>query len=81
MAISGSNHYMEDARWEVERFLDGQDISRELLSEELIDDMAFHYYKNYYYYEMDDNYALFAAVSGVLKENNIVFDGLEEWIP
>ena len=47
----------------------------------LIDDMAYHYYKNYYYYEMDNEFALRAAVSVVLAENNITVDGFEMWIP
>lgn len=37
--------------------------------------------KNYYYYEMDNEYALRAAVSVVLNENNITIDGFEMWIP
>ena len=37
--------------------------------------------KNYYYYEMDNEFALRAAVSVVLEENNITIDGFEMWIP
>ena len=79
--VTNRNAYMEDARWKIERYLDRQSISRELLSEELIDDMAYQYYKNYCYYDMDEEYALQAAVSVVLKENDIVIDGFEVWIP
>ncbi len=43
--------------------------------------MAYQYYKNYYSYEMDNEFALRAAVSEVLRKNNIVVDGFEEWIP
>ena len=81
METHNSNPYMEDARWEVERYLDRQNIPQTLLNDSLIDDMAYHYYKNYYYYNMDDEYALLAAVSVVLKENDISVDGFEEWIP
>lgn len=56
--VTNRNAYMEDARWEIERYLDRQSISRELLSEELIDAMAYQYYKNYCYYDMDEEYAL-----------------------
>lgn len=73
--------YMEESLWEVEHFLAQENINREQLNETLIDDMAYHYYKNYYYYEMDNEFALRAAVSVVLAENNITIDGFEMWIP
>lgn len=81
MDTCDSDHYMEDARWEVERYLNSQNIPQNLLNDNLIDDMAYHYYKNYYFYNMDDEYALLAAVSVVLMENEISIDGFEEWIP
>jgi hypothetical protein len=65
----------------VEHFLAQENINRDQLNETLIDDMAYHYYKNYYYYEMDNEFALRAAVSVVLAENNITVDGFEMWIP
>ena len=73
--------YMDESLWEVEHFLARENINRNLLDETLIDDMAYHYYKNYYYYEMDNEFALRAAVSVVLEENNITIDGFEMWIP
>ena len=73
--------YMEESLWEVEHFLAQENINRKQLNETLIDDMAYHYYKNYYYYEMDNEFALRAAVSVVLAENNITIDGFEMWIP
>ena len=73
--------YMEESLWEVEHFLAQENINRDQLNETLIDDMAYHYYKNYYYYEMDNEFALRAAVSVVLAENNITVDGFEMWIP
>lgn len=75
------NNYMEESLWEVENFLIHENIDKDLLNEAMIDDMAYHYYKNCYYYEMDNEYALRAAVSVVLNENNIPIDGFEMWIP
>ena len=75
------NNYMEESLWEVERFLAQENIDKDLLNEAMIDDMAYQYYKNYNYYEMDDEYALRAAVSVVLDENNIAIDGFEMWRP
>ena len=75
------NNYMEESLWEVERFLAQENIDKDLLNEAMIDDMAYQYYKNYNYYEMDDEYALRAAVSVVLDENNIAIDGFEMWLP
>ena len=79
--IEAKNNYMEDSLWEVERFLIQENIDKDLLNETMIDDMAYHYYKNYNYYDMDDEYALRAAVSVVLDENNITVDGFEMWLP
>ena len=73
--------YMEESLWEVEHFLTQENINWDQLNETLIDDIAYHYYKNYYYYEMDNEFALRAAVSVVLEENNITIDGFEMWIP
>ena len=79
--IEAENNYMEDSLWEVERFLAQENIDKDFLNEAMIDDMAYHYYKNYNYYDMDDEYALRAAVSVVLDENNITIDGFEMWLP
>ena len=76
-----NNNYMEDSLWEVKRFLAQENIDKDLLNETMIDDMAYHYYKNYNYYDMDDEYSLRAAVSVVLEENNITVDGFEIWLP
>ncbi len=75
------NDYMAKARSEVEWFLEKENIDKLQLTEEIIDQMAYDFYKNYYYYEMDDDYAMRAAVSVVLKEQKIVIDGFEEWLP
>ena len=76
-----TNNYMVESLWEVKNFLIHENIDKDLLNEAMIDDMAYHYYKNYYYYEMDNEYALRAAVSVVLNENNITIVGFEMWIP
>ena len=76
-----NDHHMEDSLWEVTRFLESENIDKSQLSEKLIDDMAYHYYKNYYDYEMDGEYALRAAVSEVLEENDIDIEGFEKRIP
>ena len=75
------NDYMAKARSEVEWFLEKENIDKLQLTEEIIDQMAYDFYKNYYYYEMDEEYAMRAAVSVVLKEQKIVIDGFEEWLP
>ena len=79
--MTDKNYYLEDSLWEIEYFLESENIDKDLLNEKLIDDMAYHYYKNYYDYEMDNGYALRAAVSEVLEENNLVIDGFEVCLP
>ena len=79
--MTDNNYYLEDSLWEIEYFLESENIDKDLLNEKLINDMAYHYYKNYYDYEMDNEFALRAAVSEVLEENNLVIDGFEVWLP
>ena len=79
--IEAENNYMEESLWEMERFLARENIDKDLLNEAMIDDMAYRYYKNYNYYDMDDEYALRAAVSVVLDKNNITIEGFEMWLP
>jgi len=76
-----NDHYMEDVEWEIDCYLARQKIDRKLLSKDMIDDMAYQYYKNYYGYGMDEEYALRAAVSLVLKENDLAIEGFEPWFP
>ena len=71
--------YLDDSRWEIERYLSQQNIRIDMFTEQMINDMAYQYYKNYYSYEMDQEYAALAAVSVVMKENHIEIDGFEEW--
>ena len=55
--------YMEDSKWEVLNYLKNQAVDVSQLDESRIDEMAYRYYKNYYSYEMDHDYALMDAVS------------------
>lgn len=71
--------YYEESRYMVMCYLQCENI--QITEEHLLDDMTHQYYKNYYYYEMDEDYALKAAVSVVLKDNNITMEGFELWIP
>ena len=73
--------YIDESKWEVEQFLLREKIDRDIFSQDALNDMAYQYYKNYYSYDMDNEFALRAAVSKVLRKNNIVVDGFEEWIP
>ena len=73
--------YIDESKWEVEQFLLREKIDRDIFSQDVLDDMAYQYYKNFYSYDMDNDFALRAAVSEVLRKNNIVVDGFEEWIP
>ena len=56
--------YMEDSKWEVLNYLKNQAVDVSQLYESEIDEMAYRYYKNYYSYEMDHDYALMDAVCG-----------------
>ncbi len=60
--------YMEDSKWEVMNYLRQNSIDMTCIDEEMIDDMAYKYYKNYYSYEMDSESAVADAVNEVLME-------------
>ena len=55
-------YYMEDSQWEVLNYLKKQAVDVAQLDESKINEMAYRYYKNYYSYEMDHDYALMDAV-------------------
>lgn len=59
--------YMEDSQWEVLNYLKKQAVDVAQLDESKINEMAYRYYKNYYSYEMDHDYALMDAVSVLYK--------------
>ena len=53
---------MEDSKWEVLNYLKNQAVDVSQLDESEIGEMAYRYYKNYYSYEMDHDFALMDAV-------------------
>ena len=54
--------YMEDSKMEVLNYLRKQKVDIAALDEAVIDEMAYRYYKNYYSYEMDHDFAVMDAV-------------------
>lgn len=61
-------NYMEDSKWEVLNYLRNHAVDITQLDEAIIDEMAYRYYKNYYSYEMDHDFALVDAVSAIQYE-------------
>ena len=59
--------YMEDAKWEVENYLWQKNVDLSHISEKQLSEMAYRYYKNYYSYEMDNEFALEDAVNAVVE--------------
>ena len=59
--------YMEDAKWEVENYLRQKNVDLSYISEKQLSEMAYRYYKNYYSYEMDNEFALEDAVNTVVE--------------
>ena len=60
--------YMEDSKMEVLNYLRKQNVDIAALDEAVIDEMAYRYYKNYYSYEMDHDFAVMDAVDELLKK-------------
>ena len=58
---------MEDAKWEVENYLRQKNVDLSHISEKQLSEMAYRYYKNYYSYEMDNEFALEDAVNTVVE--------------
>lgn len=58
--------YMEDAKWEVENYLRQKRADLSAISEEQLNEMAYRYYKNYYSYEMDSEFAVEDAVKMIV---------------
>lgn len=59
--------YMEDAKWEVENYLRQKNVDLSHISEKQLSEMVYRYYKNYYSYEMDNEFALEDAVNTVVE--------------
>ena len=60
--------YMEDAKWEVLNYLKNRAVDISELDESEIDEMAYRYYKNYYSYEMENEFAIEDAVKTVIGD-------------
>lgn len=74
-------NYMEECKYMLDYFFDKNGIKKELFTDEMIDQMISFTYKNFYSYEMDEEFAVKAAVSEVAKENGIIIDKFDFWIP
>ena len=73
--------YMEDSEFEIKKFLQKENLDLSLFTKEMLDEMFYKYYKNYYYYEMDIDFSARAAVSEVLRDNNITIQDFSYWFP
>jgi len=73
--------YMKDSEFEIKKFLQKENIDLSLFNKEQFDEMVYKYYKNYYSYEMDIDFSARAAVSEVLKDNNITIKDFSYWFP
>ena len=60
--------YMEDAKWEVLNYLKNRAVDISELDESEIDEMAYRYYKNYYSYEIENEFAIEDAVKTVIRD-------------
>lgn len=63
--------YMSDVRYMTERFLDGRGICMQRFSREQLESLLFKVYKNYYGYDMDEEYAVYDAVNEIVNEYNM----------
>lgn len=73
--------YMEDSEFEIKKFLQKENLDLSLFTKEMLDEMFYKYYKNYYSYEMDIEYSARAAVSEVLIDNSITIKDFSYWFP
>lgn len=73
--------YMEDSEFEIKKFLQKENLDLSLFTKEMLDEMYYKYYKNYYYYEMDIDFSARAAVSEVLRDNSITIKDFSYWFP
>ena len=72
---------MEECRFQVKRHLKENRIDSSIFTEELLRQIESNYYKNYYSYDMDEEYAARAALSEVIVNNHISVKGYEIWLP
>ena len=73
--------YSEECKYQVERHLQENKVDTSVFSKEMISQIEANYYKNYYSYDMDEEYAARAAVSEVIVSNHIPVKGYEIWLP
>lgn len=59
---------MEDAKWEVLNYLRNRAVDISELDESEINEIAYRYYKNYYSYEMENEFAIEDAVKTVIGD-------------
>ena len=59
---------MEDAKWEVLNYLKNRAVDISELDESEINEIAYRYYKNYYSYEMENEFAIEDAVKTVIGD-------------
>ena len=72
--------YIEECKYQVEKHLRENEVDASVFTEDLLRQIESNYYKNYYNYDMDEEYALRAAVSDVIVSNNIPVKGYEIWL-
>lgn len=63
--------YMSDVRYMTERILSSSGICMQRFSREQQESLLFKVYKNYYGYDMDEEYAVYDAVNEIVNEYNI----------
>ncbi len=73
--------YSEECKYQVERHLKENKVDTSVFSKEMISQIEANYYKNYYSYSMDEEYAARAAISEVIVNNHIPVKGYEIWLP
>lgn len=73
--------YSEECKYQVERHLKENGVSPADFSAAMLSQIEANYYKNYYSYGMDEEYAARAAVSEVIVNNHISVKGYEIWLP
>lgn len=69
--------YIKDAEYMVEQFLIKKGISQKLFSGEQFDQLVFRTYKNYYGYEMDEEYAVGFALTEICDEYGLTIPSIE----
>lgn len=63
--------YMSDVRYMTERFLLKKGIRVRNFSQEQLESLLFKVYKNYYGYDMDEEYAVSDAIREIVNEYNL----------